>query len=187
MIFLFKTNTKFFINNDLSINKTKTLLKFQLMKIPYKNKLSLFIFIILIFSFFTSCSFIAQFFVINFKNNDVKVIIKFNEPTQNFMDGRGDSITFSYIDKIVKINTHTEKKLTKKLHYKIINTFKISIDIPKKSTILISRAFNKTSIVDSITLIENNTETKYSMEDIYKRTKIRRGFFRPFCITYKIK
>jgi hypothetical protein len=141
-----------------------------------RNPLTL-LFLILSSFFLTGCSFIQYFHVLNTTDKIVTAIIKFAPPTLNSCYPEPPNSI---------LNECVRERLGKKLKFKALDEFTISVDFPPKSKTYIGHSTNRPLRADSVIIIKDEKKEYYSFTDIYiqatgTESSMRRN------VTYKIK
>lgn len=131
--------------------------------------------LITIFSFIlllNSCSLVSEFYIQNFQNNDVNLVIKFTNNVDEEILQRGQMLISSNVNKIQKFKNAQDKKT---INYQIVTKNSISIKIPKNSINFIDYAVNKRTNISEIKIETDNKENVLEIEKIEKLAKFKSG------------
>ncbi|MDH0674349.1 MULTISPECIES: hypothetical protein [Empedobacter] len=133
------------------------------MKKYFKIIVSIFILFIL-----NSCSYVSFFFVQNYKNEDVKIDIKFDHIIDENISKNMPILFTSNVKNVKDFNNDVNKI---KLEYTKIDESTISVILPKNSITKIDNAINKKTNVKEIVFFSNNQLIKLGENEILKNSK----------------
>ncbi len=133
------------------------------MKKYFKIIVSIFILFIL-----NSCSYVSFFFVQNYKNEDVKIDIKFDHIIDENISKNMRILFTSNVKNVKDFNNDVNKI---KLEYTKIDESTISVILPKNSITKIDNAINKKTNVKEIVFFSNNQLIKLGENEILKNSK----------------
>jgi len=129
----------------------------------FKIIVSIFILFIL-----NSCSYVSFFFVQNYKNEDVKIDIKFDHIIDENISKNMPILFTSNVKNVKDFNNDVNKI---KLEYTKIDESTISVILPKNSITKIDNAINKKTNVKEIVFFSNNQLIKLGENEILKNSK----------------
>ena len=136
------------------------------MKKYFKIIVSFFILFIL-----NSCSYVSFFYVQNFKNEDVKINIKFDNIIDEHISNNIPSLFTSNVKNVKDFNNDVNKT---KLEYTKIDERTISVVLPKNSITKIDNAVNKKTNVKEIVIYTNNQLIELGEKEILKNSKFKK-------------
>jgi hypothetical protein len=112
----------------------------------------------------SGCSYSEYFYFKNATNSNVTAIISFKEPWRDWQCDEYPADSNSLLDCRIR------DMLARKLQFKALDKFTISVNLPANSRTHIGNSTNRPLYADSVILIKGAITERYSFMDLYKKS-----------------